>query len=88
MDRRPQWSPPGTHFHCSPADKSGTMIFTIATAALQEVDKQLQAEKAKIAQLQEQMKDSGHYGKIWFKLMVIVNLFVYSCLNGLIIKKK
>ena len=53
MDRRPQWSPPGTHFHCSPADKSGTMIFTIATAALQEVDKQLQAEKAKIAQLQE-----------------------------------
>ena len=39
--------------------KSGTMIFTIATAALQEVDKQLQAEKAKIAQLQEQMKDSG-----------------------------
>ena len=59
MDRRPQWSPPGTHFHCSPADKSCTMIFTIATAALQEVDKQLQAEKAKIAQLQEQMKDSG-----------------------------
>tara|TARA_B100000519_G_scaffold202638_1_gene221642 strand:- start:349 stop:465 length:117 start_codon:yes stop_codon:yes gene_type:complete len=35
------------------------MIFTIATAALQEVDKQLQAEKAKIAQLQEQMNDSG-----------------------------
>ena len=34
------------------------MIFTIATAALQEVDKQLQAEKAKIAQLQGQMNDS------------------------------
>ena len=51
--------PSGTHFHCSPADKSGTMIFTIATAALQEVDKQLQAEKAKIAQLQGQMNDSG-----------------------------
>jgi len=51
MDRRPQWSPPGTHFHCSPADKSGTMIFTIATAALQEVDKQLQ----KIADAKEKL---------------------------------
>jgi hypothetical protein len=33
----------------------GTSIWTIATAALQEVDRQLQAEKAKVATLESQL---------------------------------
>ena len=32
-------------------------IFTVATAALQEVDRQLQAEKAKVATMESQMAD-------------------------------
>ena len=40
-------------FHC--IDES--QIFTIATAALQEIDKQLTTEKAKTALLQQQMTD-------------------------------
>ena len=40
-------------FHC--LDEA--QIFTIATASVQELDRQLQAEKAKTAQLQAQMAD-------------------------------
>ena len=40
-------------FHC--IDKS--QIFTITTAAVQELDRQLEAEKAKTALLQQQMTD-------------------------------
>ena len=40
-------------FHC--LDEA--QIFTIATASVQELDRQLQAEKAKTNQLQAQMAD-------------------------------
>ena len=40
-------------FHC--IDES--QIFTITTAAVQELDRQLEAEKAKTALLQQQMTD-------------------------------
>ena len=40
-------------FHCLNKDS----IFTVATAALQEVDRQLQTEKAKVATLETQLAD-------------------------------